>query len=495
MRAGKLFCLVFLILDLCFSSIAFAETIVLKSGQKIEGKIIEKTKDSIKINFEGVELTYFMDEIKSIDGNIVSETAIDKTVEAEKLVNKNALTVSSDVNAASIYSEAVANLNNIPEDFPTKVRDLIRNGWSDDYAYLKDILTKNQTAIAKFKEATKLQYCDFTFGKVIEKTAASPLPIPSKIFDPVRLIMIQARLHENENKYDLALNNYISVLRFEYHLNQQKDFMLLSNIIAIIAQNMVYDPLTQYINRKDFSLQECTNLLDTLLFLRKNKIGLDKAFEEEKESLKNTIRMLGEEAKRQGKYIDSFYQTMYKEFDERQEEFNKYLVIAYKENKPNIYDEKVTQFENEVKKETEPLNVAWETLKRSLGIPSGISSPSLVAKILSVIGTPQFSKIITKYYIALSKFNVLLTAVAVKSYEIKNGKVPDSLQVLKPEYLPELPEDPFNDFNPLKFEKRDKGWVIYSLGPDRQDNHATIMHSGKEEDIKAAGDVVFLSTN
>lgn len=50
----------------------FATTIILKSGKTIEGNIIEKKDDSIKVDFQGVNLTYFMDEIKSIDGSILA---------------------------------------------------------------------------------------------------------------------------------------------------------------------------------------------------------------------------------------------------------------------------------------------------------------------------------------------------------------------------------------------------------------------------------------
>jgi hypothetical protein len=44
-----------------------AETLMLKSGQKIEGKIIEKTDKYVKIDFEGVSLTFYNDEIADTD--------------------------------------------------------------------------------------------------------------------------------------------------------------------------------------------------------------------------------------------------------------------------------------------------------------------------------------------------------------------------------------------------------------------------------------------
>ncbi len=50
---------------------AFADTITLKSGQEIEGNIVERLDDSVKMESFGVEVTYFMDEIDKINGDAV----------------------------------------------------------------------------------------------------------------------------------------------------------------------------------------------------------------------------------------------------------------------------------------------------------------------------------------------------------------------------------------------------------------------------------------
>jgi tetratricopeptide (TPR) repeat protein len=60
--------IIFLLIIVNFPVSVFAETLILKSGQKIEGKIIEKTDKSVKIDFFEVPITYFLDEIESIDG-------------------------------------------------------------------------------------------------------------------------------------------------------------------------------------------------------------------------------------------------------------------------------------------------------------------------------------------------------------------------------------------------------------------------------------------
>jgi hypothetical protein len=66
------------VLFLSFSYV-FAETIITKSGKTIEGKLIEKTDKYIKIDFQGVPITYFLDEIESIDGVKQSSSLIDLT--------------------------------------------------------------------------------------------------------------------------------------------------------------------------------------------------------------------------------------------------------------------------------------------------------------------------------------------------------------------------------------------------------------------------------
>lgn len=57
-----------LTISLCLSVSVFAETIILKSGKTIDGKIIERTDKYVKIDFYGVPLTYFLDEIDKVEG-------------------------------------------------------------------------------------------------------------------------------------------------------------------------------------------------------------------------------------------------------------------------------------------------------------------------------------------------------------------------------------------------------------------------------------------
>lgn len=51
---------------LCFLPSLLAEIITLKSSKKIEGNIVEETAEYIKVDFSGVPLTYYRDEIADI---------------------------------------------------------------------------------------------------------------------------------------------------------------------------------------------------------------------------------------------------------------------------------------------------------------------------------------------------------------------------------------------------------------------------------------------
>ncbi len=68
----KIFIILAVFLLVCFN--AYADSITLKSGRKIEGQIIEKSDEWVKVDTNGVKLTYFLDEVDNINGEKISIT-------------------------------------------------------------------------------------------------------------------------------------------------------------------------------------------------------------------------------------------------------------------------------------------------------------------------------------------------------------------------------------------------------------------------------------
>jgi len=76
-------------------------------------------------------------------------------------------------------------------------------------------------------------------------------------------------------------------------------------------------------------------------------------------------------------------------------------------------------------------------------------------------------------------------AVAVAAYHAQTGRFPAKLESLAPEYIGEVPLDPYDD-QPLRFRGGSAGVTLYSIGPDLTDE------GGKEYDSRTEkGDLVF----
>jgi hypothetical protein len=61
------------------------------------------------------------------------------------------------------------------------------------------------------------------------------------------------------------------------------------------------------------------------------------------------------------------------------------------------------------------------------------------------------------------------TALAIERYRLATGKAPERLEELVPQYLKEVPTDPF-DGKPIRYKRMDPGYRLYSIGEDGQDN-------------------------
>jgi hypothetical protein len=65
---------------------------------------------------------------------------------------------------------------------------------------------------------------------------------------------------------------------------------------------------------------------------------------------------------------------------------------------------------------------------------------------------------------------IVVTAIALKRYQLKHGKYPASLAALVPEFLPAVPRDAM-DGQPLRYRlNTDGSFVLYSIGDDGRDD-------------------------
>jgi len=82
---------------------------------------------------------------------------------------------------------------------------------------------------------------------------------------------------------------------------------------------------------------------------------------------------------------------------------------------------------------------------------------------------PAISRALRDQVQAKVRLSIAAAALAAEQYRQKNGRWPDSLEELVPEFLDEVPEDWFGT-GKVRYEHTESGVILYSVGPDGRDN-------------------------
>jgi len=130
-----------LVMLLLIPSLVLANEIVLKSGQKLEGKIVEQTDKYVKLDYGvGVITTYYSDEIDAIDGQRVQTKELIKTT--KKIDNNGHFDKLS--NNYVIKDEEKKEFAEVFTDFLNVSKNLAKNGETSE-------VSKSWAALNKFR--------------------------------------------------------------------------------------------------------------------------------------------------------------------------------------------------------------------------------------------------------------------------------------------------------------------------------------------------------
>jgi len=117
---------------------------------------------------------------------------------------------------------------------------------------------------------------------------------------------------------------------------------------------------------------------------------------------------------------------------------------------------------------------AGEALFRALKIPD----------LSDIFGDMGLSTAIRKTIQIETARRVVVTAIALKRFQLKHGKLPETIGELAPEFLPSVPIDPY-DGKPLRYHPNADGrYLLYSVGDDGKDDggdpslQAGVIYSG-----------------
>jgi hypothetical protein len=82
---------------------------------------------------------------------------------------------------------------------------------------------------------------------------------------------------------------------------------------------------------------------------------------------------------------------------------------------------------------------------------------------------PPMSGVFIREARSFVNIHLAITAFAVERFRLANGKLPENLNELTPQFLSAVPADPF-DGKPLRYHRLAKGYAVYSVGQDGHDD-------------------------
>ena len=103
---------------------------------------------------------------------------------------------------------------------------------------------------------------------------------------------------------------------------------------------------------------------------------------------------------------------------------------------------------------------------------------------------PALGSAIIKEAKGLAQVYSAQTALAVERFRLAHGTLPERLDALVPQFVSAVPADPF-DGQPLRYHRFERGYVIYSVGEDGEDNGGRERPADAKSSDKTPYDITF----
>jgi len=349
-------------------------------------------------------------------------------------------------NAAPLYAEAFAAL---------AVED----------AQSSSFLAKNQKTLQLLHQAATRTKCRYPVDLTEGYTAK--LPHLAKIKTCAQLLGKEAVSNATKGRVDLAAQSVVDGLRLDRSLEQEP--ILISQLVRMASDSILQTGLEEAVNQKAFTEEQLVHLQAAF---RGTENGANAAM---------TRCLSGERCSLIGIFQSS-----------PQESAN---VIAQMEESAKTIDledyRKSPSFNADFNFGLDVLSnwiaIASAPFPGCLDAAGQLSSQVNEAKskgyLISAVLLPALSGPMGKAAESVGRLRVAQTALAVERYRLAHGNtLPASLNELTPKYLEVVPDDPF-DGKPLRYKKLSpKGYVVYSIGRNRQDDGGTPKPTGGKAD-------------
>ena len=348
-------------------------------------------------------------------------------------------------NAASVYAEAFAALAPLEPTSPA-------------------FLAQNKKALELFHQAASLKKCrypaDLTLG------AKALMPHLAKVRKGAQLLSQQASSLAANSQMDQAVQSLLDGLCLARSLEQEP--LILSHFIGITAENVIEAGLESILSRKAFSEAQLA-LIQAAFHQAETGVTCTRSLAGERSMGIAAFQLPPPEqvtplAQMQKPPITIDFDA-YRKSPAFSADFDFYL---------DLIDQGITAANLPFPKSLEGIS-QWT---------SQVNEAKRKGYHISALVVPALGTVFERAAECLGGLRVSQTALAVERYRLAHqNALPGSLGRLTPQFLAEVPADPF-DGQPLRYRTNSSaGFVVYSIGKDRADNGGFPKPAGAKSDI------------
>jgi hypothetical protein len=392
----------------------------------------------------------------SISNKLAAITAAGQPVTWEELDDWYVAPRDAD-NAATLYAPAFAALTKDDPKTPA-------------------FLSRNQKALQLLLRAPELKSCRYPVD--LRDGYLAKLPHLRKIKDCASLLEAEAVAQAGQGHTDQASKAIVAGLRLARSLENEP--VLISLLVRVAAEYIVLRGLEQVVTRKPFegdqllSLQAALHDTAGLKYLARalggERCGTIQAFQVPPEERMSPF--FEAEASSTDDQNDSRARStaVQKEMTARLTAHRK--TPAWHED----FNFALDYFASLLAAAEKPLP---EALASFADAEAQIDEAKPKGLLISALLLPATARAAARFGNATARVCTAQAALAVERYRHKHDNaLPVSLDALVPEFLAAVPADPF-DGQPLRYEKLvGRGYVVYSVGRDLQDNHGASAPAG-----------------
>lgn len=385
--------------------------------------------------------------------------------------------VSDADNGAIPIAQAFAMLTNFPDGRSNSivVTNLVRtNVWSAETTKLvADFLQMNRPAFDKLREGLRRE--QFRYAVDYAEGYAALLPHLAKFRQVAGIMSLEARLAVETGR----TNDWPRIVEEQIALAEtlNSEPLLISQLIRTACLRMACDVTQRLLPRSPPSAQDCRKL--SQLFWRAAGTNLiPNALIAERAMTLPVFRASIGQIDRMGD------QDAISERELLKNKFAFFEMAGFFDKDKAFYMDVMEQAIRTAKLGppgslalTNEFQAAVETAKEKHYIMSGMFLPAL-------------GKAAIKFASGEAEMRIAATALAIEEFRQTNALIPENLQALAPNFLPEIPEDPF-DGKPLRYIREENGFCLYSVGPDGIDDHGRAAPDRKKLNDTTTSDLAW----